>query len=71
MAETVDVATSITLLPMSVSRLRSMEASVGVRTIWMLGGRRCRNSFTKEGVGVGRCTELVPKEIAAYMACDH
>ena len=68
MAETVGVATSITLSAMSANRLRSMEASVEARTIRTLGREALQKQFTKEGVGVGRCGVAVYVEAAA-LAC--
>ena len=47
-AASVGVATSITLSAMLASLLRSIEASLEVKIIWTLGGRRCRNNYLRK-----------------------
>ena len=60
-AETVGVATSITLSAMSASLLRLMEVSVEARTIRTLGGRRRRKISRRKVLASADVPSLSPR----------
>ena len=61
MEATLIVDTSMTLLAMSASLLRSIVVSVEARTILKFGGKRCRNNFLRKELESAEVPSLSPR----------